>query len=156
MCLKSTDHSTTYHLNFKSPMFLNCLVLHLTVFDLMFIVRRDKTWVENANNFEIQMSRGGGGLWFWTPRTRGGSKKANFCWRPLWMAPNSILGHADYIMKGLAMSCCFIWFHLFCKLRIIIDDVSRIVWYVSQANSCPGPISGGQGKWNQDPVNWMY
>ena len=59
--LKSTFDSTTYHLNL-SPMFLNCLLLDLTVIELMSIVRMDKIWVEIAKNFEMRTSGGRGGL----------------------------------------------------------------------------------------------
>ena len=60
MCLKSTFDSTTNHLNL-SPMFLNCLLLDLTVIDLMSIVHMDKIWVEIAKNFEMRTSGGEGG-----------------------------------------------------------------------------------------------
>ena len=89
MCLKSTFDSTTNHLNL-SPMFQNCLLLDLTVIDLMSIVQlhMDEVWVEIANNFEMRTSGGRGS----TPLDeggggRGGQKRANFCGRPLWMAP---------------------------------------------------------------------
>ena len=71
-------------------MFLNCLLLDLTVIELMSIVHMDKIWVEIVKNFEMRTS-GGGGVFsdFGHPRTRGegGQKRANFCGRPLWMAP---------------------------------------------------------------------
>ena len=41
-------------------MFLNCLMIDLTVIDLMFIVHMDKIWVEIAKNFEMRTSGGGG------------------------------------------------------------------------------------------------
>ena len=61
VCLKSTFDSTTNHLNL-SPMFLNCLLLDLTVIDLMSIVHMDQIWVEIAKNFEMRTSGGRGGL----------------------------------------------------------------------------------------------
>ena len=80
MCLKSTFDSTTNHLNL-SPMFLSCLLLDLTVIDLMSIVHMDKIWVEIAKNFEMRTS-GGRGVYsdFGHPRKRGGggSKKGKF------------------------------------------------------------------------------
>ena len=60
MCLKSTFDSTTNHLNLSS-MFQNCLLLDLTVIDLMSIVHMDEIWVEIAKNFEMRTSGGGGG-----------------------------------------------------------------------------------------------
>ena len=111
-------------------MFQNCLLLDLTVIDLMSIVHMDEIWVEIAKNFEMRTSGGGGfvkpvrracargwifgqnaslapgraqrewnavllawqgGVYidFGHPRTRGEGvkKRANFCGRPLWMAP---------------------------------------------------------------------
>ena len=54
----TNDHLT------RSLMFLNCLLLDLTVIDLMFMVHMDKIWVEIAKNFEMRTSGGGGGgLW---------------------------------------------------------------------------------------------
>ena len=71
-------------------MFLNCLLLDLTVIDLITIVHMDKIWVEIAKNFEMQTS-GGRGVFsdFGHPQTRGegGQKRAHLCGRPLWMAP---------------------------------------------------------------------
>ena len=73
-------------------MFLNCSLLDLTIIDLMSIVHMDKIWVEIAKKFEMRTS-GGRGVFsdFGHPRTRGGArggqKRANFCGRPLWMAP---------------------------------------------------------------------
>ena len=61
MCLKSTFDSKTNHLNL-SPMFLDCLLLDLTVIDLMSIVHMDKIWVEIAKKFEMRTSGGRGGL----------------------------------------------------------------------------------------------
>ena len=61
VCLKSTFDSTTNHLNL-SPMFLNCLLLDLTVLDLMSILHMDKIWVEIAKKFEMRTSGGRGGL----------------------------------------------------------------------------------------------
>ena len=54
-------------------MFLNCLLLALTVIDLMSIVHMDKIWVEIAKHFELRTS-GGRGVFsdFGHPRTRGG------------------------------------------------------------------------------------
>ena len=73
-------------------MFLNCLLSDLTVIDLMSIVHTDKIWAEIAKNFEMRTSGGRGGLCrVRTPPDeggRGGQKRANFCGRPLWMAPN--------------------------------------------------------------------
>ena len=64
-------------------MFLNCLLLDLTVIDLVSIILMDKIWVEIAKNFEMGTSGGGGGgssVISDTPRTRGegGSKKGKF------------------------------------------------------------------------------
>ena len=59
MCYKTTFDSTTNHLNL-SPMFLNCLLLDLTVIDLISIVHMDKIWVEIAKNFEMRTSGGRG------------------------------------------------------------------------------------------------
>ena len=54
-------------------MFLNCLLLDLTVIYLMSMVHMDKIWVEVAKNFEMRTSRGGGVFGnFGHPRTRGG------------------------------------------------------------------------------------
>ena len=89
MCLKSTFDSTTNHLNL-SPLFLNCLLLDLTVIDLMSIVHMEKIWVEIAKNFEMRTSGGRGSTVISdTPGQggRGGQKRANFCGLPLWMAP---------------------------------------------------------------------
>ena len=88
MCLKSTFDSTTNHLN-RSSMFLNCLLLDVTVIDLISIVHMDKIWAEIAKKFEMRTSGGGGGssVISNTPGRRGGLKRANFCGRPLWMAP---------------------------------------------------------------------
>ena len=61
MCLKSAFDSTTNHLNL-SPMFQNCLLLDLTVIDLMFIVHMEEIWVEIAKNSEMRTSGGRGGL----------------------------------------------------------------------------------------------
>ena len=51
----------------------------------------DKIWVEIAKNFEMRTSGGrGGSQRIRTPPDeggRGGQKRANFCGRPLWMAP---------------------------------------------------------------------
>ena len=66
-------------------------MLDLTVLDLMSIVHMDNPWVENANYYEMRTSGGRG----W-PGMRGDHKRANFCRHLLWMAPYSILGHADY------------------------------------------------------------
>ena len=51
-------------------MFLHCLLLDLTVIDLMTI----EIWVEIAKNLEMRTSGGGGGVvsHFGHPRTRGG------------------------------------------------------------------------------------
>ena len=62
-------------------MFLNCLLLDMTVIDLISIVHMDTIWVEIAKIFEMRTS-GGGGVFsdFGHPRTRaeGGSKKGKF------------------------------------------------------------------------------
>ena len=87
--LEDNFDSTTYHLN-SSPRFLDCLLLDLTVTDLMPIAHMDKIWVEIAKKIEMRTSGGGGVSDFGHPRTRGGrggQKRANFCGRPLWMAP---------------------------------------------------------------------
>ena len=81
MSLKTTFDSTTNHLNL-SPMFLNCLLLDLTIIDLMSIVYMDKIWVKIAKNFEMRTSGGGGGssVISDTPGQggEGGSKKSKF------------------------------------------------------------------------------
>ena len=59
MCLKSTFDSTTNHL-ILSPMFLNCLLLDLTVIDLMSIVYMEKIWVEIAKILKCGRPGGGG------------------------------------------------------------------------------------------------
>ena len=59
MCLKTTFDSTTNHLNLPS-MFLNCLLLDVTVIDLMSIVHMDKIWVEIAKK-NLKCGRPGGG-----------------------------------------------------------------------------------------------
>ena len=46
--------STTNHFNL-SPMFLNCLLLDITLNDLMYTVHMDKIW------FEVRTCGGGGG-----------------------------------------------------------------------------------------------
>ena len=71
--LKTTFDSATNHLNL-SPMFLNCLLLDLTVIDLISIVHLDTIWVEIAKIFEMRTSGGRGGVFsdFGHPRTRGG------------------------------------------------------------------------------------
>ena len=60
-------------------MFLKCLLLDLTVIDLISIVHIDTIWVEIAKMFEMRTSGGEGGVFsdFGHPRTRGGggSKK---------------------------------------------------------------------------------
>ena len=72
-------------------MFLNCLLLELTVIDLISIVHRDEIWVEIAKK-KLECGRPGGGgssVISDTPGRggEGGQKRANFCGRPLWMAP---------------------------------------------------------------------
>ena len=61
----------------------------------MFIVHVDKIWVRTAKNVEMRTSGGGGGVVgdFGHPGRggEGGQKRANFCGRPLWMAPNQVL-----------------------------------------------------------------
>ena len=64
-------------------MFLHCLLLDLTVIDLMPIVHMDEIWVEIAKKFEMRTSGGGG--WsavisdFGHPgRVGRGSKKGEF------------------------------------------------------------------------------
>ena len=63
-------------------MFLNCLLLDLTVIDLISIVHMDKIWVEIAKNFEMRTSggRGGSSVISDTPVRggEGGSKKGKF------------------------------------------------------------------------------
>ena len=70
-------------------MFLNSLLLDLTVIDVISMVHMDKIWVEIAKKFEMRMSGGGGSSVISdTPdEGEGGQKRANFCGRPLWMAP---------------------------------------------------------------------
>ena len=92
MCQKTTFDSTTNNLNL-SPMFLNCLMLDITVIDLISIVHIDTIWVEIAKIFEMRTSGGGGSSVISDTPGRGGEggqKRANFCRRPLWMAPNNI------------------------------------------------------------------
>ena len=107
LLLKTTFDSATNHLNL-SPMFLNCLLLDLTVIDLISIVHIDTIWVEIAKIFEMRTSGGGGSSVISDtpghPRTRGegggGKKRANFCGRPLWMAPNMKTAsseHSNYL-----------------------------------------------------------
>ena len=59
----------------------------------MSMVHMDKIWAEIVNNFEMRTSVGrGGSQRIRTPPDeggRGGQKRANFCGRPLWMAPYS-------------------------------------------------------------------
>ena len=112
MCLKTTFDSTTNHLNLSS-VFLNCLLLELTVIDLISIVHRDTIGVEIAKKNWNADVRGEGGSSVISDTCRaarllstfpnkawgqpgnqtppdeggGGSKRANFCGRPLWMAP---------------------------------------------------------------------
>ena len=57
----TTFDSTTDHLNL-SPMFLNRLLLDLTVIDLVSIVHMGTIWVEIAKIFEMRTSGGEGGL----------------------------------------------------------------------------------------------
>ena len=79
-------------------MFLNCLLLDLTVIGLISIVHMGTIGVEIAKIFEMRTSGGGGGgvfSDFGHPWTRGGGggggqKRANFCGRPLWMAPKTL------------------------------------------------------------------
>ena len=63
-------------------MFLNCLLLDLTVIDLISIVHMDKIWVESAKKFEMRTSggRGGSAVISDTPGRggEGGSKKGKF------------------------------------------------------------------------------
>ena len=87
-------------------MFLNCFSLDLTVIhiDIMSIDHKDKIWVEIAKKFEMRTSGGGGGgggggssVISDTPGRGGeggGQKRANFCGRPLWMAPFSFVKFA--------------------------------------------------------------
>ena len=54
-------------------MFLNCLLLDLTVIDLISIAHMDTIWVEIAKIFEMRTSGGRGGFSdLGHPRTRGG------------------------------------------------------------------------------------
>ena len=66
----------------------------VTVTYLMSMVHIDKIWVESAKNFGMRTSGGrGGSQRMRTPPDeggRGGQKRANFCGRPLWMAPYTI------------------------------------------------------------------
>ena len=55
-------------------MFLNCLLLDLTVIDLMSSVHVDKILVEIAKNLEMRTSGGGVVSDFGHPRTRGGGR----------------------------------------------------------------------------------
>ena len=74
-------------------MFPNCLLLDLTVIELISIVHMDKIWVEIAKQCIMRTSggRGGSSVISDTPgrggRGGGGQKRANFCGHPLWMAP---------------------------------------------------------------------
>ena len=80
MCLKTTLDSTTNHLNL-SPMFLNCLLLDLTVIDVISIVHIDTIWVEIAKIFECGRPGGGGSSVISDTPGRGGeggSKKGKF------------------------------------------------------------------------------
>ena len=76
MFFKTTFDSTTNHLNL-SPM--NCLLLDLTVIDLLSIGHMEKIWVQITKNFGM-WSRGRGLVSdIGHPRTRGrGSKKGKF------------------------------------------------------------------------------
>ena len=60
MCSKTKFDSINNHLNL-SPMFLNCLLLDLTVIDFISIVHMGTIWVEIAKNFEMRTSGGRGG-----------------------------------------------------------------------------------------------
>ena len=76
-------------------MFLNCLLLDLTVIDIMSIVHVEKIWVEITKNFEMGTSGGGGGGWSVVSDTpgRGGEVKKGqivadvFYGRPLTIRP---------------------------------------------------------------------
>ena len=62
-------------------MFLNCLLLDMTVIDLISIVHMDTIWVEIAKIFEMRTSGGeGSSVISDTPGRggRGGSKKGKF------------------------------------------------------------------------------
>ena len=89
-----TTFDLTTNFSNLSLMSLNCFLLNRTVIDLIPIVHWDKIWVKIAKNFEMRTSGGGGGGWGSsvisdTPGQGGGGgqKRANFCERPLWMAP---------------------------------------------------------------------
>ena len=81
------------------PLFLNSLFLDPTVIDLISNVHMGKIWVEIAKKLKCGRPGGGGGpgssVISDTPgqgggggeRSEGGQKRANFCGRPLWMAP---------------------------------------------------------------------
>ena len=71
-------------------MLLNCFLLNVTVIDLISIFHMDKICVKIAKNFKMQTSgEGGSSVISDTPGRggEGGQKRANFCGRPLWMAP---------------------------------------------------------------------
>ena len=76
--------------------FLNRLLPDISVIELMFIVHVEKIWVKIAKKI-LRCGRpgGGGGVAsdFGHPRTRGEGrqKRANFCGRPLWMAPKLMI-----------------------------------------------------------------
>ena len=119
--LKTTFDLTTYHLNL-SPMFLNCLLLDLTVIYLMSIVHMVKIRVEIAKKLKCGRPGGGGGVFSdcGHPRTRGGGggqKRANFCGRPLWIAPYWLslryAIHHTYAIRGefpAAHTRAFYWY----------------------------------------------
>ena len=70
--LEDNFDSITNHLN-SSPRFLDCLMLDLTVTDLMPIAHMDKIWVEIAKKLRCGRPEGGGVVSdFGHPRTRGG------------------------------------------------------------------------------------
>ena len=80
MCSNSTFDSTTNHLN-SSPIFLNCLLLDLTVIELMSIVQCTEFGLKLQKIFEMWTSGGRG--WSVNSDTpgrgegRGGSKRTD-------------------------------------------------------------------------------
>ena len=97
--------STTNHLNL-SPRFLDCLMLDLTVIDFMPIAHMDKIWVVVAKkNLRCGRRGGGGGSSVISDSPgrggRGGQKRANFCRRPLSMAPKIVVEQT-----GLSCQSC--------------------------------------------------
>ena len=87
--LKTAFNSTTYHSDL-SPMFLNCLLLDPTVIDLMSLFKWTNFGSKLQKILECGRPGGGGSSVISDTPGRGGrgcQKMANFCGRPLWMAP---------------------------------------------------------------------